>query len=270
VVGQRLSEPVLIDYSSLKEDFNKWIHMRVDSKTANCYINYLNKYLDGATIESIDDLIEICLTVNKGWNWFAKAVRNLINYCVERRIISKGWAAELKEILKLKKDGTDTFVPSDESVKEALKVNDDERIKLLLKLLLYSGIRITEAIKLLGEFDPNRLHFNGNVAYYDLDWKRGNKNSFKAFMPIELAKELKRIHLTENIIHKNLKGNLKLKHSRNWFINKMVELGVPESIIQFMIGHGNGTVLKTNYLEKLNNSVKFYKKALPILQNIIN
>jgi intergrase/recombinase len=48
-------------------------------------------------IEDTDDLIEISLTVSKGWNWYAKAVRNIINYCVERRIIDKSKAIELKE-----------------------------------------------------------------------------------------------------------------------------------------------------------------------------
>lgn len=124
-------------------------------------------------------------------------------------------------------------------------------------------------MKILNEFDPNRLHFDGEIAYYDLDWIRGNKKAFKAFLPSEFAKQLMRMYISERIIYKNLKGTIKLKWCRNYFINKMVEAGVPESIIKFMVGHSNGSVLMTNYLEKMNNSINFYKKALPTLQSII-
>ena len=269
MVGQRLSEPV-IDYSKLKSDFKAWLFNRIDKKTAQCYINYLDRYMNGVVIADIDDLIEVCLTVNSGWNWYAKAVRNLINYCIERRLIDKGWAAELKEVLKLKRVGVDTFVPSDEAVKAALEQCKDDRVKMLLRLLLYSGIRITEAIKVLSEFDESRLHFDDGVAWYDIDWSRGNKNAYKAFMPSEFAKQLKRIDITENIVHKNKPNNLKLKHCRNWTINKLVQCGVNEGVIQYMVGHSNGSTLFTNYLEKLHNSIHAYKHALPHLQSILH
>ena len=34
---------------------------------------------------------------------FAKSVRNLINYSIEKRLISKDWGLELKEVLKIRK-----------------------------------------------------------------------------------------------------------------------------------------------------------------------
>jgi hypothetical protein len=36
-----------------------------------------------------------------------------------------------------------------------------------------------------------------------------------------------------------------------------------------MVGHVGGSVLMTNYLDKLNNSVKAYPKVMPVLQDII-
>ncbi|WP_420846935.1 integrase [Methanococcoides seepicolus] len=44
-----------------------------------------------------------------------------------------------------------------------------------MELLLYSGIRTTEAQRILENFDEKRLHFVGAVAYYDIEWSRGSR-----------------------------------------------------------------------------------------------
>ena len=260
-----------IDYGSLRQDFVKWLKSRVDQKTAYNYLNYLDKYLMGVTITCVDDLIDISLTVNGGWNWYAKAVRNLINYCVEKRIISKPVATELKETLKIKKTGSDTWVPSDSEVKNMFAKINREDMKMLFKLLYYSGIRLIEAIKILNEFDIKKLHYDSDVAYYDIDWSRGCKNAFKAFMPASFAQQLTKLNITENAVIQYIQRHklIPAKYARNWFINKLVKAGIQESIIRFMIGHSNGSVLMTNYLEKLNNSIHAYRKALPLLQSVL-
>lgn len=259
-----------IDYNSLKPEFEQWLKSRIDIKTAQCYISYLDRYVSNTVIESVDDLVEICLTVTAGWNWWAKAVRNLINYCVERRLIDKGLAVELKEVLKLKKTGFDTYVPSDESVRAVLEQCDRDDYRLVMKIVYYSGVRVTEALKMLAEFDSKRLHFVDGVGYYDLDWERGKKKSFKIFMPAEIAKQLRKTNISESGVYSYFQDlGLPLKYGRNFFIDKMVKAGVQESLIKFMVGHSNGSVLMTNYLEKLNNSIHAYRKALPTLQSIL-
>jgi intergrase/recombinase len=119
-----------IDYTSVKEDFEKWIHNRIGKDTAKSYVSYLDRYLTDVVIEDLDDLVDISSTVKKGWNPFAKSVRNLINYSREKRLISKEWGIELKEALKIKKNGTDTFVPSDETVRSVLRQCTKEEMKL--------------------------------------------------------------------------------------------------------------------------------------------
>ncbi len=37
-----------------------------------------------------------------------------------------------------------------------------------------------------------------------------------------------------------------------------------------MIGHSNGSVLMTNYLDKLNNSTVSYRKVMPVLMDVID
>ncbi|SES63126.1 Intergrase/Recombinase [Methanococcoides vulcani] len=259
-----------IDYTSIKIDFEKWVYNRIGEPTAKSYIRYLDRYLKGVVIENIEDLINISTTVNKGWNSFAKSIRNLINYSIEKRLISKEWGIELKEVLKIKKNGTDTFVPKDETVRAVLDKCDKEEMKLLMQLIYYSGIRIIEAIKILTEFDDKKLHYEEGVAYYDLDWERGNKKAFKAFMPTDFAGQLMKVNINEGYARRYIRERgLPLKYGRNFFIDKCVKAGIQESLIKYMVGHSNGSVLMTNYLDKLNNSTLNYKKVIPSLMEII-
>ncbi|MEL4306460.1 integrase, partial [Methanococcoides cohabitans] len=264
------NEVYMIDYAATKKDFGKWLFNRIGEPTAKSYISYLDRYLIGIVIEDVDDLIKISSTVHKGWNPYAKSVRNLINYHLEKRLISNSGAIELKNHLKLKKTGTDTFVPSDEAVKSVLNECTNEQIKILMQLIYYSGIRITEAVKIVTEFDSKNLHFFDDVAYYDIDWERGTKKAFKAFMPSNFAKKLTKMNLDKDYARKyiGIKG-LPLKYGRNFFIDKCVKVGIQESLIKYMIGHSDGSVLMTNYLEKLNNSIGAYRKVAPVIDGIL-
>ncbi len=267
--GSEAREEANVDFKAVEQDFTVWLNKRMQSDTAHKYLLCLRKHVKGVVINNREDLITVCDKVEYNWNWFAKAVRNLINYYVDKRVIDKPTAVELKEVLKPKKGSTDTYVPSDAQIIDTLNQCKNENVKLLVKLLLYSGIRIREGLKVLNEFDPNKLHIYDGVAYYDIDWERGNKKALKAFMPTEFAKQLQKVRVTEVMAGKQSRRSLKLKHCRNWFINKCVEAGVSESLIQFMIGHSNGSILMTNYLEKINNSLRSYRSVLPLMMPVI-
>ncbi|QLC51277.1 hypothetical protein HWN40_07410 [Methanolobus zinderi] len=60
-----------------------------------------------------------------------------------------------------------------------------------------------------------------------------------------------------------------MKYGRNYFIDKCVKADVQESLIKYMVGHSNGSVLMTNYLDKLNNSKEGYKKVRPVLIDVL-
>jgi len=188
---------------------------------------------------------------------------------MQKGIVTKEQANELKSVLKLKRTGFDVYLPSDTEVKETLAAIKDHRVKTLIKLMLYSGCRVIEGIKMLTEFEPSKLHFVDGVAFYDMNWIRHNKRANKLFMPASFAKQLDQIYISERILYKNWTYRMKPKHCRNWFANKLLQLGVTESILAFMLGHSTRTTLSAHYLELMNNSLKSYKRAMPALQAII-
>jgi len=257
-------------YDEVRDDFKNWLLRRMSEATAKCYVSYLDRHLSDSKIEGIDDLLNISAGIDSGWNWYAKSVRNLINYYWENRLISKEWGIELKETLKLKKIGTDTYVPSDGVVQSMLLKCNNPDMQLLMQLVYFSGIRVTEAVKILNEFDPKRMHQDGDVTYYDIDWERGTKKAFKAFMPSDFANQLCKMNLSVEASRKYFRAcGLGLKYGRNYFIDKCVKAGIQESLIKYMIGHSNGSVLMTNYLDKLNNSTVSYEKVMPALRDVM-
>ena len=113
-------EGFVIRYDLVKSEFKKWIHKQVSEVTAVDYIRYLDKYLNSTPIRSKEDLEDILENVEVGYNHFVKALRNLIKFLVKKGRIPKSFAEELKELLKMRKTGTDTYVPPDKAVKTTI------------------------------------------------------------------------------------------------------------------------------------------------------
>ncbi|NPE30644.1 hypothetical protein HNV12_22345 [Methanococcoides sp. SA1] len=224
------------------------------------------------TLQDRRDIVQISSTVKKGWNGYAKAVRNFINFIEDQGLITSQQAIEWKKPLPMKKTNRDTWVPSINDVQNVLGSVQNSTYRQFMELLLYSGVRVTEGIFIVQNFDVKCLHIEGDVAYYDIDWSRGKKHSNKAFMPTDYATTL-RHEANANLpaIQKYFRiRGLGLKYCRNFFVDQCVKAGIWESLIRYMIGHTNGSVLMTNYLDKLNNSTVAYAKVSTILQDIVN
>ncbi|MDK2939653.1 MAG: hypothetical protein PWQ51_1818 [Methanolobus sp.] len=141
------------EFQYIRKDLESWLFTRMAKKTALSYLGYMDKYLSNVTIYDRLDIAELSMTVTRGWNWYAKAVRNYINFLEEKGMISISQAQEWKQPLRLKRAGTDTCFPPNELIQDKLKTCENGTNLRLLKLLLYSGIRITEAKHIMENFD---------------------------------------------------------------------------------------------------------------------
>ena len=263
-------EKRIIDYDKVRESFVEWVYKKLDEKTAKDRIRYLDKYLSGLVITSIEDLQDILNGIEQGWNHVIKAIRSLVNFLDSSRKIDRNFADELRKILKTKREGFDSYIPSDEEVRTWLKRINLEKYGIVFKLLAYSGIRFVEGVYIISSFNPKKLHFEDEIAYYDLDWTRRTKKSFKAFMPAEFATELERIDIKINGVTSYFrKRGIKPKYLRKWNAMKLITAGVPTEVIDFIQGRVPQSVLQRHYLEKLNLSLHFYRKAIPTLREVI-
>ena len=103
------------------------------------------------------------------------SIRVCLNFLTEYDIATDEDMLHSRKIHKSRRSNSDNFVPTDEQVKSAFDKTRNGRHKTIFLLLAYSGIRITEAVKMLREFDKDKLIVNCDIAKYPLSYNRGHK-----------------------------------------------------------------------------------------------
>ncbi len=265
--------PELRFTQNLKEEFSKWLKARISEETARKYVNLLEKYLDELSYESLRKAYE---KAHDKAN-FSKAVRNLLNYLVERKVIDEITANELKKAVPIPKAKADRVFLSDDDILEAInyfKLNLSKDRYLVFLVILHSGMRLRQVLRVLNEFDEKYLHIFEDFARYELSHvSLGHKEGFWLYMPKWLSEELRKLcplEITEDAVKKaiNFKTStgrlVSAKYIRKWFNNLLVKLGVEKDIRNFIMGR-SGEISRTEgdyYLELLNLADQAYSKVI--------
>jgi len=213
---------------------------KVSRETCKQYVNYLRKPLDANNKASI-------LAWKKYYKW-------------------KGDIEKWKAI-KTKKSGVDLKVPSVDQVKEWLTKVKGTKIELLFKLLLESGIRFTEAIKVLNEYNPQNDICENNICIYTLNWQRGSKRVFYVFHVSPLQRQSITYNYAKKIMHEL---DIAPKYIRKFTATKMLELNIPGEIVDFIEGRTPGNILTKHYLDLYALAKKEYKKYAEWLSKFVN
>jgi len=269
--------PILI-YKPVREEFAKWLESRVAEETRRKYISSLDRYFGDAEIWGIEDLRRLMDNTKVGKHHLSLAIRNLINFYLENDWMSEETAIKLKRLLKTHDAKPDLYFPTDDEIQSWLKaVSKREDALLVALLVVFGGIRIKEALKIVTEFDENRLkteRVNGTtISYYQLSWTRRTKNSFVAFMPPYVASLLKPFPNTTYVTLRSYlskRKGVRLKYARKWFINKMFEARVPESVVKYMVGHSTGSIMSLHYLDLFNQAKREYARSYKYLEQSLN
>ena len=261
------SKPIL--YSEIKEDFEKWLKSRISDYTAERYLNILEG-LDGITPESLIKLYE-----SRPANNVAKAIRNLVNYLLEKEIIDERTADKIKKAVPIKRGKGDKVVPTNEDIREAFeyfKRKLEPEYYLVALVLLYSGARLEQVLRMLQEWDPKYLVFKDGFARYEISHlSQGYKEGFWIYMPDWLAKELRKMNdlskYTKDIINYKAESGrtVSAKYIRKWFNNLLVKLKVDKDIRNFILGRVGE--IKTSveadyYLKLLEQADEEYPRIL--------
>ena len=199
-------------------------------KTCKTYVQYLKKKLDTNNKQSI-------LAWKKYYKW-------------------KGDIEKWKAI-KTKKSGVDLKVPSEAEIKEWLTKVKGTKVELLFKLLLESGIRLTEAVKLINEYDPKNETIESSYYIYTMNWSRGSKRVFYVFHVTPLQKLQITYNYAEKLFHE-----LKIdpKYIRKFVATKCLELNIPSEVVDFIEGRTPTQILTKHYLDLLTLTKKYYPK----------
>ena len=96
-------------------------------------------------------------------------------------------------------------------------------MKVVFTVPAVSGIRIMEIVKMMKEFDRDKLIVNHDIAKYPLNYFRGRKRAFYVYMPKNLALSLTKIeYYDDTISHHFSKIGLAPKYLRKWQYNFLI------------------------------------------------
>ena len=253
-------ESVLLpSYNSVYNEFESWLkNQNFSDDYRISVINYIKKFIVEDT--PIEELREI---INKTVPYFGISVRVYLNFLMSQQYLTEEQGAVFKKTIKRKKANSDIFVPETEDVIKAFNNLQDERDKTLFKLLAFSGIRLTELMKTLSEFDRDELVLNEKIAKYSLGWRRGKKNSNYVYLPKQFALTLNKIPITKKtILSVGWKSGLNCKYLRKWQYNFLIINGVPESVADYIQGRTPETVGSMHYLSRVKQADYWYEKVV--------
>ena len=179
-----------------------------------------------------------------------------------------GWEDLWKQI-RVKHSGVDLYVPSDEQVMETLRkaCSSSTELCTLYKVLLESGLRIKEAAKLISEQDPSKWISLDGFYKYPLSWIRAKKRAFYAYV-VEIPP---RMSVSDKWIRNWASKNNVVagKYIRKWVATKMLSLGIPEEIVNFIQGRTPSQILSKHYLKLSTLADQYYKKYTDWIRKVI-
>ena len=226
-------DSVVADSGKLDEFFKWCLGKGTSYETCSQYVKYLRKPL------------------NPDNKWSIVAYKAYFKFL--------GKEEEWKK-LKTKQSKPDLNIPTDHEVTETLKAacSTSRELCIIYRLLVESGARLSEIVKMLKEFNSKNLKEYRGFFTYTLSYYRGYKRAYYIFTVTKPEK----LMVSENWVSNwASKGNhVRPKYIRKWVATKMVSLGIPLEIVNFIQGRVPRTILERHYLNLYALALKHYPK----------
>jgi len=265
----------LISWKELRNEFLVWLNSRdlaFDYKRS--IVNYLDKF--APVLSEPLDVVKLFNGLSAGQkHCLLFSLRNLFNYCelagFDSRLIDS-----LRKALPKDTPFIDNYVPSEESVKESIEKlwGVPEKYRAVYRLLLESGLRLREAVKLANEFHDfsEKLETHEKYVCVPFFWFRHSKKSFYAYFMRETAILLRNngeklsAEATSKVCRRY--GLVAPKYIRKFMFHKLLELEVPEGVADFIQGRAPKTVGERHYANLKRLADKYYPRYAEYLEKL--
>ncbi|NPA97993.1 MAG: hypothetical protein GXO43_01305 [Crenarchaeota archaeon] len=226
--------------------FYRYCRNHASKDVCNQYLRYLSRPLDHDNRWSIT-------AYKKYYRWLCEE-KNVEEACI------------LFKKIKSKKSGVDKYVPGVQEVLETI-VNAEEPYRTVYKYLLYTGLRLREAVYLLRNIDRLRKTRLDGFYRVELDLERRTKKAYVAYTP-EIPP---RILITDKEVSEYARRNKLLapKYIRKFVSTQMAKLGIPENAIDFIQGRIPEKIIRKHYLDLLALADMHYKKYADWIRKVI-
>ena len=169
------------------------------------------------------------------------------------------------------KSKIDSFIPSDTQINEFLeKISSYCNLSyLFVKILLESGLRVSEVQHFVKELDLSKFEVVGGVAVYPMYYLRGTKSSYYLFISKELylqlcgnLQDLKKFNVEKLKMWIKRNGLIPLKYTRKYNFTQLIKNDVSFEVANFIQGRVSQNIGFNHYLAKKEVAVKEYGKML--------
>lgn len=258
-----------------KEGFFNWLSTKGFSEDHIEHMTgYFNGRLYGLTFNNPYDLHGYVFMNLKGQGNIIKTARNYLNYLEQTEKVSEDYLKRYRKVLKIKKNRPIVYCPlTSEVMKNYNIVKDHPALKAVYLVLACSGVRYTEALRFLKDFDPAKFRQQGDYISYPIVEARGHKTVNNIYLPLFVLKELVYVSNTYDSLrgraHK--KGcTFSLKYLRKWFYNFAREKGVPRDVVNWMQGRNATEIDSMHYCDNEAMANAAYAKLAPEFEALFN
>jgi intergrase/recombinase len=233
------------------------------------YVTDILRYLDRhfKVINYPQDIIGIFSQVKKGRRSLWLSFRVLFNY-----LVALGYDEGIINVLRKSLpnancSGVDLKVPEEQEIIRSLNAikNATSKYLALYNLLIDSGLRLVEAMKVITEFNPDKAEQVNGFYRVEIGAFRGNKQAFYGYFTEYTFKLLCQVSdkslRAATAAHRCRKHKaIAPKYLRKFAFDKMVELEIPESVADFIEGRVPKRIGAKHYMVLRRQADKFYGK----------
>ncbi|MEM2816762.1 MAG: integrase [Candidatus Bathyarchaeia archaeon] len=168
----------------------------------------------------------------------------------------------------------DLTIPSEDEIIASLKRLPKAPLKYqgFYSLLLDSGLRITEAARLINNFGQVKVEKVNGFFRCKLGYFRGCKTAYFAHFTEETLRLIKAVRFKidgATASHYFLKrGYVACKYLRKFSFNKMIELNIPESVADFIQGRVPVRIGAKHYMALETQASKYYPRYMEYIRKL--
>jgi len=265
-------EQISLNWHENEADFLKWLETKNYSKVyVQTILSYLRRFI--GVLSRPMDIINAFHGLTSGQQHnLDRAVRAVLNF-YEEMGIDEFYLKSFRKAIPSVSVGVDLKIPEEMEILDSLmKIpRAPLKYKALWNLLLDSGLRITEAVRLINNF-KGATQING-AARCELGYFRGSKLAYFGYMTygtLDLVEKVAGDHIEDqNASHyypkiKCICG----KYLRKFAFDTMIGLDVPESVADFIQGRVPVKIGAKHYMALVRKADQFYPRYAEYLAGL--
>jgi intergrase/recombinase len=272
-------QPFSLNWRDYEEDFLKWLESKNYCKAYfESILSNLERHL-GIVSGPLDVVKAFAGLTNGQQHCLNRAVKAFLNF-LELMGYSEDWLDSLRRAVPKDEIGADLRIPSEEevavSLRQAMKANQ-AKYKAVYSLVLDSGLRLTEAVRLVNNLDSASIERCNDFYVAAIGYFRRNKLAYYGFFTEYTMKLLRSLEEDEfkdltdkgcTTYFRSSENVTPCKYLRKYSFDKMVELEVPESVADFIQGRTPRSIGARHYMILLRQAKKFYPKYAEHLMSL--